>query len=222
MRYLRKETVYILENSKIIIPECIRRISNFNKGTGQEVFICVKDSSIIISANSLNINAAIGELNELEFSANIIKNANMTFTSIVALYLLDIDTIEVMTTQAIINDKKQTFTHSKILDEYFIVENTKEFIKIHFSDIYYFEKVKGTHNTCIVFVGGMSTFKQGLKEILNKLDIGFMQCHRAFIANMTRLTKIEKLKTSYVIHFDNNTYCPCSMFYYRGVLDWKP
>ena len=225
MRYLRRETVHILENRKIIIPECIRRISNFNSTTEQPVYVAIANrSSITIKANIIKANANVKQLGILEIPAKIIKSANMLSVCIVTLYLIDMDTIEITSTHTntdIENAEKSIIANPRITDENFIIENPREIIKVRFSDIYYFEKIKGTHNTCVVFVNGVSAFKSDLQEVLDKLDIGFIQCHKAFIANMTRLVKIETIQSSYILNFDNGQNCPCSMFYRKGVLEWE-
>ena len=101
------------------------------------------------------------------------------------------------------------------------VENNHKILKIPYSDIYYFEKIKSTHKTCIVFAGGLSTFTSDLQEVLAQLDGDFIQCHKAFIANMPNVTEIQKHKTFCTLHFNNNHSCPCSMSYKKAVLSWN-
>ena len=222
MRYLRRETV-LFDDGKIIIPECISRISSFSEGEGQRIFVETKDSSITITASLAHANAVIGNMNTLIIPQEILRRANMANAKIVTLYLFNQDTIMVFPCHGSTQDEQamQKFHRPGTEDGYFIIENKYEILKVRFSDIFYFEKIKRTHNTCVVFSGGVSTFKSDLQEVLSRLDNDFMQCHKAFICNMASIRRIEKRQTYYVLHFDDAHSCPCSMFYGRAVLDWK-
>jgi len=106
--------------------------------------------------------------------------------------------------------------------KFFILENKLESRKIPLSNIYYFEKIKGTHTTCVVYVDGISTIKSDLREILPRLDNDFIQCHKSFIVNVAMIRRIVKFRTYSILHFDNNVSCPCSNKYRKGVLEkWK-
>ena len=249
MRYLRKETAYMMGSGvggQIIIPDCFRRMGCFNNELGQVVYISVRPGSILImsSANhdsvaSVNNYAGVGFIdaltairdeNVLALPQEVLVKANMSCAETVVLYLLDLNTIEVFPIQGegygikegLADNKATSFSaQPKIEDDVFIVENTNEILKVHLSDIYYFEKIKGTHNTCIVYSNGVTTFKSDLQDVLGKLDGGFVQCHKAFIANMTNMRRIKKQQGIYVLHFDNNHSCPCSVFFKKAVLNWK-
>jgi len=107
-------------------------------------------------------------------------------------------------------------------DKFFILENKLELLKIPLHDIYYFEKIKGTHNTCVVYTGGISTFKSDLRDVCYQLDSNFIQSHKSFIANVAMIIRIEKFRTYSVLHFGNDVCCPCSMMYRTEVLKfWK-
>ena len=109
---------------------------------------------------------------------------------------------------------------------YFRIENRREIIKVNISDIYYFEKIKGTHNTCVVFAGGLSTFRSDLQDVKLQFEssgyINFLQCHKAFIVNMANVRRIQKHQNGYTLHFDNGQSCPCSVFYKKAVANWNP
>ncbi|MCL2400780.1 MAG: LytTR family transcriptional regulator [Defluviitaleaceae bacterium] len=175
--------------------------------------------------------------NVLTMPHGLLNRASMVDSITVVLYLIDLSTIVVFPLETVSNEsscnaeqnlhvKRAHEVTSKIYrpkssDGFFLVENRDEVLKIRLSDILYFEKVKGTHNTCVVFAGGMSTFKCDLQDVLNRLDGGFVQCHKAFIANMTRVKRIEKRQSTYILHFSNNHNCPCSVFHRKAVMDWK-
>ena len=224
MRYLRKEKISKLSDTKIIIPDCMRRISNFGSGN-QKAHVSAKANTIIIVVGDYSSNTAIKD-GVLEIPQQTLAMANMDDAEVLSLYLLDLNTIIIFaaahdgiktngTRTALNNDHNQF----RLDNNHFVVENASEVIRVHFSNIYYFEKIKSTHNTCIVFVGGIATFKSDLKEVLEKLDDGFVQCHKAFIANMTRVVKFDK-KQSLLI-FDNHYYCPYSRIYKEAVMDWR-
>jgi len=284
MRYLRKETAFML-NGRIIIPECISRISEFAREVGQLVSMTPKSGSIVVTAYTshsppsismpgtfsmleegntltiskevlvksgfvhkgarIDIRAAVGTNNGTGAGINN-ETDNENDTRIVTLYLMDANTIEVFPVEqmgdndggsranefsergsehgnddAHDNHKAQSPTHSKVQNDHFVIENRHEILRIHLSDIYYFEKIKGTHNTCLVYADGLSTFKDDLRDILSQLDGGFVQCHKAFIANMTNVKRIEKSQAAYMLHFDKNHSCPCSMFYRKAVMNWE-
>jgi len=247
MRYLRKETAFITYNGKIIIPECFLRLGSFSGIVGQTVYVTAKSGSILISCgvdhnNSVHIydysTVHAGEMmsslevgNILSIPQEVLSRSNMTYTRIVALYLLDLNTIEVFPRWQEagggnqgnrVNTPPPYIKHcSKTADKLFVVENKNEILKINLSEIYYFEKIKGTHNTCIVFSSGVSTFKSDLHDVLEQLDGGFVQCHKAFIANMSNVKRIQKQQGILMLHFDNGHSCPCSVFYKKAVLDWK-
>jgi len=112
---------------------------------------------------------------------------------------------------------------------YFHTENRKEILRIAIKDIYYFEKIKGTHSICVVFANGLSTFRSDLQDVLEQLrnngdgkTSSFLQCHRAYIANMANVKKLEKYQNGYILHFDNGQKCYCSVFYKKAVANWKP
>jgi len=215
MRYLRKETAFI-RDGKIIIPDCFRNISHFNQGADQRVFIEAKSGSIIITTNIAHANATIQEQGIITLPNEIL--ANIALYEIALLYLQDLNTIEIFP----YDPKKHDTSSTTLADNFFNIENKQEILQIRFSDIYYFEKIKGTHNTCIVFHGGISTFKSDLHEVLKQLDSGFVQCHKAFIVNTTKIKRIEKLSTYCILHFNDNHSCPCSMFYKKAVLkNWN-
>lgn len=94
-------------------------------------------------------------------------------------------------------------------DKFFIIENKHRLQKIPFSDIYYIKKIKNTHNVCIEYVDGVYIFKNSLQEVLNVLDDNFVQCNRSLIANVSRITRIDKHLTYTTIHFDNDIRCLC-------------
>ena len=177
MRYLRKEKVSKLSDTKIIIPDCMMRASNFGSDN-QKAYVSAQANQIIIVVGGYNSNAIIrGSI--LEIPLDIFVMANMTDAKVLSLYLVDLNTI-IMLASVIENTQLTTnndhdHTQFQLDDNHFTVENTSEKIKIHFSNIYYFEKIKSTHNTCVVFVGGISTFKSDLKEVQEKLDDGFVQ-----------------------------------------------
>ena len=107
-------------------------------------------------------------------------------------------------------------------DKYFALENKFELLKIPLTDICYFEKIKSTHNVCVVYAGGIATFKRDLRDVLRKLDYGFVQCHKSFIANTARIVRIEKFKTYATLHFTGDISCPCSLLYKKAVMkQWK-
>jgi len=238
------------DGGMIIIPECMSRISGFGEKTGQTVSIVANDGSITITTKNLYGNIAnpetshhrtdpnitvlttITKRNMLVIPHELLARADMTGIMHVALYLMDLSTIVMFpletkceesrcsTEQSTSVDPLENF-HPKSADEFFLVENRDEILKIRFSDIFYFEKVKSTHNTCVVFAGGMSTFKSDLQDVLNRLDGGFIQCHKAFIVNMTRVKRIEKRQGAYVLHLENNHSCLCSLFHRKAVMDWR-
>ena len=114
---------------------------------------------------------------------------------------------------------------------YFHIENRQEILRIALADIYYFEKIKGTHNTCVVFANGLSTFRSDLQDVMEQITnsdnkdgkpIPFLQCHKAYIANMANVRKIEKYQNGFILHFDNGQKCYCSVFYKKAVAQWKP
>ena len=223
LRYLRKEKISKLSDTKIIIPDCIRRISNFG-ADNLKAHVSAQADQIIIVAGGYNANAII-KSGILEIPHELFVMANMANAEVLSLYLSDLNTIIVLTS---IIESKQPKTDSdddtdhaqfRLDDNHFVAENASEKIMVHFSRIYYFEKIKSTRNTCVVFVGGISTFKSDLKEVLEKLDDGFVQCHKAFIANMTRVVKFDKKQN--LLIFDNHYYCPCSRIYKGAVMDWK-
>ena len=199
----------------------MRRISNFGRGS-QKAHVSARADQIIIVVGGYNANALIRD-GILEIPLDIFVIANMTDAKILSLYLVDLNTIIVLATVQDCAQSKLSsdndHTQFRLGDNHFVVDNTSEKIKIHFSNIYYFEKINSTHSTCVVFVGGISTFKADLKDVLEKLDDGFMQCHKAFIANMTRVVKFDK-KQSLLI-FDNHYYCPYSRNHKEAVMDWS-
>ena len=219
MRYLRKENISKLSSTKIIIPDCIRRLSSFND-TNQMVYLLAQPNQISITLGTHNANAVING-NILEIPEEIFSRASMADTKILSLYLINLDTIIVLPTAYDGTENKMNDTHQqfRLEDNYFVIESVSEFLRIPFSSIYYFEKIKGTHNTCIIFSGGISTFKSDLREVAEKLDGGFVQCHKAFIANMTRVIKFDKRQN--LLLFDSNYSCPCSRIYKRAVIEWK-
>ena len=221
LRYLRKEKISKLSDTKIIIPDCMRRISNFG-ADNLKAHVSAQADRIIIIAGGYNANAII-KCGILEIPLAIFALANMYDMKVLSLYLVDLNTIIVLAaapdcTQTKLNADSE---HSQFRfgDNHFVVENASEKIRIHYSNIYYFEKIKSTHNTCVVFVGGISTFKSDLKEVMEKLDDGFLQCHKAFIANMTRVVKFDK-KQSLLI-FDSHYHCPYSRIYKEAVMNWR-
>jgi len=107
-------------------------------------------------------------------------------------------------------------------DKFFMLENKLELLKIPFDHIFYFEKIKGTHNICIVYIDGVSTFKSDLRDVLQKLDSNFIQCHKSYIAFIPNIMRIEKFPTYLTLHFAEAINCPCSMLYKNEVLkQWK-
>ena len=58
MRYLRKEKISKLSDTKIIIPDCMRRISNFCRGS-QKAHVSAQANRIIIVVGRYNANALI-------------------------------------------------------------------------------------------------------------------------------------------------------------------
>jgi len=111
---------------------------------------------------------------------------------------------------------------NQMLDKVFMLENKFELLKIPFDQIFYFEKIKSTHNICVVYVGGVSTFKSDLRDILQTLDVNFVQCHKSFIAYIPNIQRIEKFPTYLTMHFSEAINCPCSMLYKNEVLKkWK-
>lgn len=229
MRYLRKETAFVLDG-KILIPECISRISNFAGGQSKIVYVTPLHGFISVSINNNNatcIVTAINEANILTLSHEILNSIQITNTNVVTLYLLDLNTIEIFPANINNIQQRNDYTntnpilHPKFVDDYFIIENKHEVLHVRFSDIYYFEKIKNTHKVCVVFSGGISTFKQDLRDVLLRLDGAFVQCHKAFIVNMTTVRRIEKHPSLYVLHFDNNHSCPCSFLYRKAVTNWK-
>ena len=249
MRYLRKETVYMVGNKsggQLIIPECFCRMGSFNNDSGQVVYIAGKSGSLLITSftehgdvapmydysvvHSIDMLAVIRDRNIVSFPQEILVKANMDCIEIVMLYLLDLNTIEVfplLEEMSGVNEEQANNRDTsapvqpRIADDVFIAENANEILKVHLSDIYYFEKIKGTHNTCVVYSNGVFTFKSDLQDILARLDGGFVQCHKAFIANMSKMRRVKKQQGIYILHFDNNHSCPCSVFFKKAVLNWK-
>ena len=230
MRYLRKETAFLLDG-KILIPECISRISGFSKGMTRIAYLSIAANAIVISltlinSGTANIVAAIDKANILTIPQAAMNRAGFVATKAVTIYLLDHNTIEIFPqdiSDTYYRDSEATGSKSqppKFADDFFIIENKTEIAKVRLSDIYYFEKIKGTHNTCIVFAGGISTFKMDLHEVLAGLDGAFIQCHKAFIANMTNVKRIEKYPSYCILHFPNNHSCPCSILYRKAVTKW--
>jgi len=239
------------ENGIIIIPDCMSRISSFGEREGCTAYITANDGSITITSDitqgiikdSSGITISLNKRNVLEIPQNLLTKAKMENTVIAVLYLMDLTTVLMFSLEtkgfeyknhpAIAEDNPNEQmqedvrtdlsrnTHSKSSDDFFHVENREEILKIRLSDIFYFEKVKGTHKTCVVFAGGISTFKSGLRDVLDRLDGGFVQCHKGFIANMTRVKRIEKQQGFYILHFDNNHSCPCSLYHKKAVMNWK-
>ena len=113
-----------------------------------------------------------------------------------------------------------------LIDGYFHIENRREILKIPLADIYYFEKIKGTHNTCVVFAHGISTFRCDLQDVMKQLtssnNNSFLQCHKAFVANMAKVIRFEKYQNGFILHFEGGQSCPCSLFYKKVVANWKP
>lgn len=265
MRYLRKETAFMLEN-KIIIPDCINRFSNFDKEEAQTFCVMAKNGSFTITIwtacvlNPTSIFAGAtdailvpGENNVLAIPQNVLSKSGMLEASIVTLYLVDANTIEVFpsgkgnendgcfeqstqnkqgrrNTQCgqSINDMRgesenQTTAYPKLSGDFFVVENKHEILKVRLSEIYYFEKIKGTHNTCVVHRGGIFTFKSNIRNVLSKLDDSrFVLCHKAFIVNTANIKRIEKMQSVYMLHFEDKHRCPCSLFYRKAVMmNWN-
>lgn len=227
MRYLRKETTFI-QDGNILIPECISRISEFNKGKLWMAYIFATPTSIVVSATPTSITAdavaTVNEANVFSLPQAVMRNSPLESVKAVTLYLIDQNTIEIYpatldSTQHQHNEPPPL--HLKLADDFFIIENKHEITRVRLSDIYYFEKIKGTHNTCIVYAGGIATFKQDLRDVLAGLDGAFVQCHKAFIANMTNVERIEKHPSFYVLHFPFNHNCPCSILYRKAVTKWK-
>lgn len=216
---MRKENISKLSSTKIIIPDCIRRLSNFND-TSQMIHVSAEPNQISVTLGSHNANAII-KGNILEIPEEILSKANMIDAKIFSLYLTDLDTIIILPSVYDEKKNKMNDTHHqfRLEDNCFVVESVSEFLRIPFSSIYYFEKIKATHNTCIIFSGGISTFKSDLREVAEKLDGGFVQCHKAFIANMTRVIKFDKRQN--LLLFDSNYSCPCSRIFKRAVIEWK-
>ena len=107
-------------------------------------------------------------------------------------------------------------------DKFFILENKLEMIKIPFSHIYYFEKIKNTDHVCVAYSGGLASFKSDLNSLLGRLDDRFLQCHKSYIANISSVVRIEKFQTYLILHFSTQINCPCSFMYKSEVLQkWK-
>jgi len=202
-------------------------------------------SGFVHKGARIDIRAAVGTNNGTDVGVDNGADVENDMR-IVILYLMDANTIEVFPAGQVkdndggsrasefsergyehgnddvcVSHKAQSSTRSKVQNDHFVIENRHEILRIRLSDIYYFEKIKGTHNTCIVYADGLSTFKDDLRDILSQLDGGFVQCHKAFIANMTNVKRIEKSQAAYMLHFDKNHSCPCSMFYRKEVLNWE-
>lgn len=169
----------------------------------------------------------------IELNEKLIKSSNLYDVEIVILYLIDADTIKIVPfgeqnyrkvySSAIYGSSLQdnSLCNNSLRDnQFFVVENNAVIVKVLLSDIYYFEKIKTTHNTCIIYKGGYAIFRSELKDIAKKLDSSFMQCHKAYIANLNQVQRIEKMTTAYTLHFENGQSCPCSLFYSKGVLEW--
>lgn len=109
-------------------------------------------------------------------------------------------------------------------EAYITLETRFETIKIPLGNIYYIEKIKSTHKICVVHAGGIATITRDLRDVLNELSSGFIQCHKSFIANTERITRIEiaKSRTYATIYFVAGISCPCSMKYRKEVMAlWK-
>lgn len=78
---------------------------------------------------------------------------------------------------------------TELHDQYYILKNRNDFIRITYKDILYISSAN--HN--IEIYTNTQTYTQaiGLNEVLTHLPLNFQMCHRTIIVNMQNVTRIE-------------------------------
>lgn len=103
---------------------------------------------------------------------------------------------------------KYQVPNNSITDVLSVRTERKIFI-IPFDDIYFIEPSTQSHKIRLHKSHEILEFSSSLIDIRKKLDDRFVQCHKAFIANLNHIRRIDK--GTYTVYFDNGSQCPCSV-----------
>lgn len=100
---------------------------------------------------------------------------------------------------------------------YSIYTKTEGIIKVHYNDIYFFEKKNGTAKTCIYYKDGQIEFRKSLKQIVAELNF-LIKCHGSYAVNPEKIEYVIKLEKKIILK--DGYCCYYSEKYQRFLKEW--
>jgi two-component system response regulator AgrA len=171
--------------------------------------------------NGIELASKINEIDKEAIIVMITSYSNMSHL----IFKYHIRAVDYIVKDNIVGDYKRieeclTFVDENLKkpidNEYITIENNQCLEKVKYNDIIFFETTKKrtialhTHNSYIEFKGT-------LKDIQEKLDRRFSRCHRSFIVNKDKVTKIDKKQR--ILFMEDGSKCLVSILLMNNVLN---